>query len=257
MINLTNTENTQSLNNSEKNKTREEILKSHFEVQILFENENENNNNTQTKNNISTKGLIIGDSSVGKSSILYWMTHNKFVGENENNHFFDIKKISFIIEETNILLSIIEIPGNDNFDDILKKNIDNCKVIIFVYSIDKKNSFEKVKSMINKLNIDPGIICCLLGNKLDNDGNREILKEEGEEYSKEIEFDFFEEISAKNGNNIIEIFKKIGEKIYKHEKVSKIENSHASSEVDYVKSLEDINKEIVVKKKGCCCCYCF
>ena len=114
MINLTNTENTQSLNNSEKNKTREEILKSHFEVQILFENENENNNNTQTKNNISTKGLIIGDSSVGKSSILYWMTHNKFIGENENNHFFDIKKISFIIEETNILLSIIEITGNDN-----------------------------------------------------------------------------------------------------------------------------------------------
>ena len=181
MIDLTNTENTQSQNNSEKNKTREEILKSHFEVQILFENENENNNNTQTKNIISTKGLIIGDSSVGKSSILYWMTHNKFIGENENNHFFDIKKISFIIEETNILLSIIEIPGNDNFDDILKKNIDNCKVIIFVYSIDKKNSFEKVKSMINKLNIDPGIICCLLGNKLDNDGNREILKEEGEE----------------------------------------------------------------------------
>ncbi len=253
---MTNSENTQSLNNSEKIKTREEILNIHFEVQILFENENYNN--TSTKHNISTKGLIIGDSSVGKSSILYWMTHNKFVGENENNHFFDIKKISFIIEETNILLSIIEIPGNDNFDDILKKNIDNCKVIIFVYSIDNKNSFEKVKSMINKLTIEPGIICCLLGNKLDNDGNREILKEEGEEYSKEMEFDFFEEISAKNGNNIIEIFKKIGEKIYKHEKVSKIENSHASSEVDYVKSLEDINKEIVVKQKGCCCsCYCF
>ena len=35
--------------------------------------------------------------------------------------------------------------------------------------------------MINKLNIAPGIICCLLGNKLDNDGNRGILKEEWEE----------------------------------------------------------------------------
>ena len=66
--------------------------------------------------------------------------------------------------------------------------------------------------MINKLNIDPGIICCLLGNKLDNDGNREILKEEGEEYSKEIEFDFFEEISAKMEIILLKFLKKLEKK---------------------------------------------
>ena len=67
-----------------------------------------------------------------------------------------------------------------------------------------------------------GIICCLLGNKLDNDGNREILKEEGEEYSKEIEFDFFEEISAKMEIILLKFLKKLEKKYINMRKFLKL-----------------------------------
>lgn len=54
----------------------------------------------------------------------------------------------------------------------------------------------------------------LVGNKSDLDEGREVNYEEGVEKAKELFLDGFEEISAKNGNGMEKLFKKISQILY-------------------------------------------
>lgn len=77
-------------------------------------------------------------------------------------------------------------------------------------------SFEKAKSWVQTLQrqADPGIIIILVGNKLDlvqdDPSARRTTTEEAERYA-EAEGLLFCEASAKTGENVSEIFMKIGE----------------------------------------------
>ncbi len=246
--------------NEEINKKKREILTKNYNVII----NNENEIDTKDKVNLPIKAIIIGDSLVGKTSIIYWLLHNQFIDEYQISHSFNMEKMSFIIEKTNIELTIIDIPGNGQFDDLLQKNINGCKVLIFVYSIDKKNTFESLNNLLSKIN-ETKILKCLLGNKLDkldNENKREVTKNEAEQFIEDKCFDFFQEVSAKNGTNIIEIFKKIIEKIYKNNELLKIGNEESlSSDINFVANnsldIDDINNNNNKKGRNCCCCCCF
>jgi small GTP-binding protein len=246
--------------NEEINKKKREILTKNYNVII----NNENEIDTKDKVNLPIKAIIIGDSLVGKTSIIYWLLHNQFIDEYQISHSFNMEKMSFIIEKTNIELTIIDIPGNGQFDDLLQKNINGCKVLIFVYSIDNKNTFESLNNLLSKIN-ETKILKCLLGNKLDkldNENKREVTKNEAEQFIEDKCFDFFQEVSAKNGTNIIEIFKKIIEKIYKNNELLKIGNEESlSSDINFVANnsldIDDINNNNNKKGRNCCCCCCF
>ena len=247
-----------SKNNEEINKKKREILTKKYNVFINDENETK----TKDNENLQIKALIIGDSLVGKTSILYWLLHNKFIAQYQISHSFNIEKISFIVEKTNIELTIIDVPGKGEFDDILKKNIDGCNIFIFVYSIDKKSSFDNLNNLLSKIKkfkSEKKVLYCLLGNKLDNKDKREVNRNESENFKEDNQFDYFEEVSAKDGTNINNIFKKIIEKIYKNNEILKLGNEETvSSEVNYEAnsslSINDIDNN---KPKKCCNCCCF
>ena len=245
--------------NEEINKKRREILTKNYDVII----NNENEIITKDYESLQIKGLIMGDSLVGKTSLVYWLLHNKFIDQYQISHSFNIEKISFIIEQTNIELTIIDVPGNGEFDDITNKSIESSNIFILVYSIDKKNTFDNLNNLLSNINKfkneQKKIFYCLLGNKLDNEDRREVTKIEAEQFRDEKNFDFFQEVSAKNGTNINEMFKKLIEKIYKHNKVLKIGNEEKlSSETNFeIKILpEELNIKEEDKKKCCKCCCC-
>ena len=79
----------------------------------------------------------------------------------------------------------------------------------------------------------------LCGNKCDNEKERKISKDEGENLAKSYGIPFFE-CSAKNNININEIFNTMGQKIY-----TKIGNRQSSS----VK----LSSNTIKKKFGKCC----
>ena len=147
----------------------------------------------------------------------------------------------------------------EKFDDITNKNIESSDVYILVYSIDKKNTFDNLNNLLSNINKfkneQKTIFYCLLGNKLDNEDKREVTKIEAEQFKDEKNFDFFQEVSAKNGTNINEMFKKLIEKIYKNNKVLKIGNEeNISTETNF--NVDDLNIKENEKKKCCKCCCC-
>ena len=74
-----------------------------------------------------------------------------------------------------------------------------------------------------------------MGNKFDNQEKREVNTNESEKFKEDNQFDFFEEVSAKNGTNINNIFKKIIQQIYKNNEILKLGNEETlSSDVNYI-----------------------
>ena len=145
----------------------------------------------------------------------------------------------------------------------------DAKIILFVYDITCRNSFEGLKdywiSQV-KQNCDPQSLLGLVANKYDLYNIQQVSKEEGIELAKEIGA-IFQTTSAKSGEGINSMFKNIGRKYldpkYDYQAADKIaqENFRKKKEEEEKRKKErndrkrgvkidiETNKE---KKKGCC-----
>ena len=147
--------------------------------------------------------ILIGESNVGKT----WIFNNFFtlpfaqslsIGLESEEIFFKIE------EETLISLNILVCPGK--FTQL--SLISSKDLIIFIYSIDNRNSFENLKAKIKEIKTKSKKEAhyILVGNKIDLETQRLVKKEEGEKLAKDENFDLFLEVSAKDGKNIDKIF---------------------------------------------------
>ena len=93
----------------------------------------------------------------------------------------------------------------------------NSSLAIFVYAIDRRQSFDEIDFWIKELknNNSPYSKIILVGNKLDLAKNREIQYEEGDKKAKDNEFIDFFETSAKTGENISKMIIKVANILYK------------------------------------------
>ena len=106
--------------------------------------------NIKYNETLNSKAIILGNSSVGKTSILFRLLKNRFPEKYELNEFkFDTIKFQIRINALNITskieLNIIDIPSKNKYDEFMEKNSSSCEIFIFVYSIDDLESFEDIK----------------------------------------------------------------------------------------------------------------
>ena len=173
------------------------------------------------KEEILFKVITLGDSGVGKTSII-----KKFVSDK-----FDIKTISTIgfgsfnkelelKSGTKIKLNLIDTAGQENYQALSATYIKNADGVLFVFAHDNRASFDNVKKWLenykeNNPNLDfsKKIPAFLVGNKSDLD--HEIDDEEIEALKNENQFYGSINTSAKNGDNIQEAFENLGEMLIK------------------------------------------
>lgn len=237
--------------NESSNKIIKEILTSSFEVSRIIDN-------SKVKENIQIKSIILGNSSVGKTSILFRLFNNRFLKNDEILNNYEFNNLNIQINESKIELSFVDIPSKNTFDGLMGKSSTSCEFFILVYSIDDEDSFNNLNywmKEIKKLYKEKNPIILLLGNKLDMEKERKISKNQGKIFYDDNDIDFFEEVSAKNGNNIDEIFNKCFVKIYKNYQILKKKGKQikSSSEMSFEMSSNIDDKIFNVKKKNTCC----
>jgi len=183
------------------------------------------------------KLLLIGDSGTGKSSIL-----NRFSDDTFNPAFIstigiDFKVKTIEIDNYKIKLQIWDTAGQERFRAITSAYYRGSIGIFLVYDITSQKSFDDVKSWLHniKLHNDEKMLITLIGNKSDLQNKRVITTKMGNNFAKENDLDFYE-ASAKNNENIDQIFtttsKKILYEIIKPEKTSRnITNANQSNKI--------------------------
>ncbi|WFD18257.1 GTP-binding protein of the rab/ypt [Malassezia caprae] len=164
---------------------------------------------------VSFKLVLLGESSVGKSSIALRFVKDQFEDYRESTigaaFLTQTVKRS---DDTKVKLEIWDTAGQERYKSLAPMYYRNAHCAIVVYDITEKDSLENAKSWIRELqrHADSNIIIVLVGNKLDLADTREIPTEEGEKYA-ETEGLLFLETSAKTPTNITELFDTIANRL--------------------------------------------
>ena len=159
--------------------------------------------------------ITLGDSGVGKTSIINRYIKNEF---DENNEAtlgikYSYKEIKFNNKDK-IILKLVDTAGQERFRSLAKSFFKNVDAVLFVFSMDDKDSFDTIKDWMELFkdnNSKEDIPKYLVGNK--NDIEINVEQNLIDEFVKENNIPYMS-ISAKTKNNIDELFEDIGKKLY-------------------------------------------
>ena len=199
------------------------------------------------------KMIVLGDSGVGKSSLT-----NKAVKDNFSNKFMPTVGFEFFtfiikINDKIVKLHIWDTCGQELYRSLVTNFYKNCSLAILVYAINNSESFQNVSVWLKdlKINSNPDSKIFLIGNKCDLIDERKISYEEGEKLSKDFEFEFFSETSAKTGFHAKEILIKAAMCLYEDYILYK-QNNEIDKESNFnMSSMDNLNESnvIVIDKK--------
>jgi len=207
------------------------------------------------------KIIMIGDSGVGKSSILYQLLDNNFF---DHPHTIGVD-FGMIVREyrgKKVKLQIWDTAGQENYLSITRSYYRKVNLVMMVYDVNNRKSFDSLKKWINEVenNSDNPEVCVILvGNKIDLT-NRVVEKLEGEEYAKRYGFIFIE-INARDNDLVNILFNLaieslIGDIIVDEEKVKindRVMNDNKKVMNDNKRvPLLITNEEGVKSRTGCC-----
>ena len=212
-------------------------------------------------NLIDIKIIILGEASVGKTSIIGRYVDNSF--HDLYNCTIQAEKRSKVINEdenTSLRLNIWDTAGQEKYKSITRQYYRDADGAIIVFDLTSRKSFDEVKNWIKELKSfgSEETVIIILGNKSDLSNDRavpedDIRKELNDEY-------FYSDVSAKTGNNIILAFdnlkKSIKDNLKMKEKNKKDKNINGGK-VQKKKLNGDIkSKDIqnIGKNKSSKCC---
>jgi small GTP-binding protein len=180
----------------------------------------DSNDYSQTEENYDEKVkiMVLGDSKIGKTSLISRYCNNEFLGGQYLSTVgidFQVKYLE--IDKKTIRLQIWDTAGQERYRNIAKSYFQSTDGFVIVYDITNEESFEKLDFWFEQINTNAPKIAktILFGNKSDMKDERKVSKEEGEKYAKDNELTFFE-VSAKDGSNVNEAFEHLVKDILNH-----------------------------------------
>jgi len=209
--------------------------------------DNQANQEMSTKKPIKkgNKVVIIGDSFVGKTSIINCLITGNIsetkptIGSQHHNYNFKND------ENKEINLDIWDTAGQERFRSVIPMYYKGAKAIIVVFDITNKDTFEGAKKWIEEIEQNnKNSLIFLVANKIDIISQRAISEEQIKDYSRQKKIEYLES-SAKENLNVENIFQIVGNKI-----PTNLDNTINDAN-NHNKNLNDIN-EANQNKNYCC-----
>ena len=139
------------------------------------------------------KAVLIGEECVGKTSLFYKILESEFNQEYNPTLVSDYCQRAICVDNKDHLFKLFDTPGQERFRSLNRIFINSSKIIIIVFEIDKKESFNQVDFWYNftkEILGDDGYIIALVGNKADLYNQQEVSDEEIEKKAKELKAKF-------------------------------------------------------------------
>ncbi|XP_048875179.1 ras-related protein Rab-35-like [Brienomyrus brachyistius] len=193
------------------------------------------------------KLLIIGDSGVGKSSLLLRFADNTFSGSYITTIGVDFKIRTVEINGEKVKLQIWDTAGQERFRTITSTYYRGTHGVIVVYDVTSAESFVNVKRWLHEINQNCDNVCrILVGNKNDDPNSKVVETNDAQKFAEQMGIRLFE-TSAKENINVEDMFNCITELVLRARKEALAKQHQQQHENDVVK-LGKSGK----KKKKCC-----
>jgi small GTP-binding protein len=155
------------------------------------------------------KFILIGDTGVGKTSLLTRKNDATFSNMFSSTIGVDFTSFTTIIDDYNIHVNVWDTGGQDRFNFIIRSYFKDVTGVMLVYDITDRKSYNNLQIWHDELiryNYVNRIM--MIGCKTDlAKHRREIPTEEAQLYATQHDF-LFGECSAKSDDNVDEIFNK-------------------------------------------------
>ena len=209
------------------------------------------------------KLLLIGNSSVGKSSLLY-----RFVDNSWDENFVPTIGVDFVrifyiynlyiqklktleINGKKVKLQIWDTAGQERFKNITASYYRGGHGVLVVYDITDRESFTNLNSWLIEIekNANKNVFKLLIGNKSDLEPQRQVQFDEGKAFAESNGMKFIE-TSAKTDQKVKEAFETLTKEIIKDNlNINKPLSDDEKHKIKLNSNTTDINK---TKKGGCC-----
>eukprot|EP01122_Echinamoeba_exundans_P013023 TRINITY_DN5617_c0_g1_i1.p1 TRINITY_DN5617_c0_g1~~TRINITY_DN5617_c0_g1_i1.p1 ORF type:complete len:248 (+),score=40.37 TRINITY_DN5617_c0_g1_i1:89-745(+) len=160
------------------------------------------------------KFIVIGDAAVGKSCILHRFIEAKF--RTDSSHTIGVEFGSRVIEVggKHVKLQIWDTAGQERFRSVTRSYYRGAAGCILVYDITSRDSYNHVPTWLADARAlaTSEIVIILVGNKSDLQAEREVTFLEASRFAQENDL-LFLETSAKNGDNVEDVFFKCSKTI--------------------------------------------
>ena len=200
-------------------------------------------NQNQSQKNLDIKIITLGDSHVGKSSLIIRYIDSKFSPVYMTTMGFGIKKKKLKLNDgTEAKLIIFDTAGQERFKSLAQSYVKKADGILMVYDISERETFQSVESWMESAEyMNDNLPIILIGNKSDLNDDRQVSYEEGKKKAEEYECPFYE-TSCKTGDNVDKCFIELAELVYG--KTGKKTSKKSGQKLKTTNSKS--------KKKGCC-----
>ncbi|KAI9142014.1 ras family-domain-containing protein [Paraphysoderma sedebokerense] len=155
---------------------------------------------TNGEPNYIFKIVIIGDTSVGKSSLLRSYISGEF--DEKQTHTIGVEFASRVIdvEGEDVKLQLWDTAGQERFKAMTKSYYRGAAGCILVYDITRRETFLNIRNWVQEFRNhsgSPDAVMMVVGNKCDVVEARQVQFEEGVEFAKEFGIVFCEASAKK------------------------------------------------------------
>ena len=196
---------------------------------------------------LDIKMILLGDSGVGKTSIIGRYVDDSFSNDEASSSSMTYIQKKIKINNQKINLSIWDTVGQEKYRSLTKLFFKDTKIVILVYAINKKDTFDGLTYWLNlyKDSIGDEAILGVAGNKSDLFLKQEVDEEEARKFAEDNKA-LFSLISAKENKPELDdyINKLIKNYLKKYGLISE--------EKKTIKLNENDNDNIEEVKAGCC-----
>ncbi len=192
------------------------------------------------------KVLLLGDSGVGKSSILLRYTKNQFTADMRSTIGVEFGIKYLTLDNLQLKVQIWDTAGMERYRSITSAYYKGAKGVIVVYDICRKVSFDNIDKWIDdfKSKADEDAVILIIGNKSDLQDKREVNTEEVKLKAEKNKMAFME-TSAKNNENVSKAFLQLFNEIIK---IYKEKNSDTINDIE--ESKKKNSGKVYNKSKG-------
>jgi Ras-related protein Rab-1A len=154
--------------------------------------------------------LLIGDSGVGKSSLLLRFADNTFTESFISTIGVDFKIRTVTVNGASVKLQIWDTAGQERFRTITSSYYRGAHGIIVAYDVTNPETFNNVQKWLQEIDryACENVHRLLVGNKADLQSERKVSTEDGKEFADSLNLEFLE-TSAKNAHNVEETFSRL------------------------------------------------
>ncbi|KAM9174927.1 ras-related protein Rab-18-B-like [Mergus octosetaceus] len=163
---------------------------------------------------LTLKLLLIGDSAVGKSSLLLRFTDGSFEPCLKPTIGVDFKVKKMVVDGHAVQLAIWDTAGQERFRTLAPSYYRGAQGVVLVYDVTRKDTFTGLESWLNELEMytnKSNTVKMLVGNKTDKP-DREVERREGLQFARKRSL-LFIETSAKTEDGVQHAFEELVIKI--------------------------------------------